>query len=515
MTNFVISNRNWRVLAQSRDSVFKTLSIACAFVLASVLGIGAVIALRMQMQTAVLACLALFGIVGGVIWVTLKLPVVAPLRIALIASFWFRLETELFPIIKAGHGLPVGFTLSLKLMLAIVLVGIAYFSSSKQKDCERIIPKAFTYSLILLWLCASLSVVYGKEFISGLYSLFGLASVTLIFFVIPRYFGNIIPLKQAVISIATAIIFNSVLGILQYTEIFAGWQMLGATVDDAVMTIPGSEISRASGLLEMSNSFGWYLATFLPVVIAPVLLAKRSLKTWQGLLCATAFILGILALILTFSRGSWAAFILTFPLLIIFTLFKLSPRERWQVILRCIGLLMVITALCAPFLEAALLRLTQDDQGSAESRVSLMQVARAMILDNPWVGVGLGSYEATMGAYDLTEDYISENFPYPVHNMFMHIAAEAGIPALVCLLLMTLIALHCGWQVWRDSEGEPLAQAIAVGLMTGTLAYLITGLKEPTSLDSGQIRVLFLLYGLLIANRLANKRARIERRSAE
>jgi O-antigen ligase len=281
------------------------------------------------------------------------------------------------------------------------------------------------------------------------------------------------------------------------------------------MTIPGSEISRASGLLEMSNSFGWYLASFLPALLAPVLLAGRSLKEWMRWSLIAGFLLGVLALVLTFSRGSWAAFAVTMPLLAGVALAARPPRERWVLLVRFVGVLMILVALSAPFLNAVVTRITQDDQGSAESRLPLMQVAFEMIKANPVFGVGLGSYEAAMRRYDETEDFISESFPFPVHNMFLHIAAEAGIPALVCLLVLTGLALACGWRVWRDRNGDPLTRALAVGLMTGVLAYLLTGLKEPSSLDAGQIRLLFLLCGLLIANERAARRAAAESRRAE
>lgn len=515
MTNFVLASRNWRDFTQSRKSFLKSISVFCALCLASVMGIGVVIALGMQMQTAVLVCLGLFGLCGAVLWLALNLPVVTPLRIALIASFWFRLETELFPILKAGNEQPLGINLSLKLILTLMLTGIAYFSRPRIEIEKNVIPKGFIYSLIFLWGCALLSVAYGKELLAGLYSLFGLATVTLICFVAIRYFSKADALRQMILCVAVAMIFNGILGILQYAEIFGGWKLLGSTVDDALMTIPDSEISRASGLLEMSNSFGWYLATFLPILIAPILLARKSLKLWQTVLCLLAIVFGVIALILTFSRGSWAAFVLTIPLLMFCTLLRLSPQARWQMIQRSIGILLIAAALSFPFMNAVIVRLTQDDHGAAASRISLMEVATEMIWDNPWFGVGLSSYESAMRAYDLTEGYVSEDFPYPVHNMFLHIAAEAGIPALIFLLLMIFFAMQCGWQVWRDRESEPFLQAMSAGLMVGMLAFLLTGLKELTTIDAGHIRIIFLLSGLLIANRWANNKARKERSLVE
>jgi peptidoglycan/LPS O-acetylase OafA/YrhL len=86
------------------------------------------------------------------------------------------------------------------------------------------------------------------------------------------------------------------------------------------------------------------------------------------------------------------------------------------------------------------------------------------------------------------------------------VAAEAGIPALLCLLTLVGLALACGWRAWRRPE-QALARAVAGGLMIGMFAYLVTALKEPSSFDSGQIRNLFLLCGLLIATERASRQS--------
>lgn len=71
---------------------------------------------------------------------------------------------------------------------------------------------------------------------------------------------------------------------------------------------------------------------------------------------------------------------------------------------------------------------------------------------------------------------------------------------------MVLALLACGWQTWqRKDAANALPRALALGLMMGVLAYLMTGLKEPSSFDSGQLRALFLLGGLLVAAERASR----------
>jgi putative inorganic carbon (hco3(-)) transporter len=479
--------------------------LALGLVVAVMLGVLVIKAINLPKAWAGLVCLSLGGGCGALVWLLLKLPVVPILRVAWLASFWFRLEINLFPIAKAGHETLVGLVVSLNLLLSVMLLGAFLWARWQGKETGLIWPPAFTWTAAVLVLLSVLSVINGAETGLGLYALWGLLTELLICYVAATQFRTLTTLRQVVICLAVTILLNSALGILQYFELFGGWELLGATTGDRQMKLPGMDVSRASGLVESANSFGWALVSFCPVIITPVLLAKTSLRGWAQRLCVVAFFFGIVALLLTFSRGSWMAFALTAPLLAGLVISALPRRERWRMIFRLAGVLVFLLLLSLPFLEPFSARLLGEDDGAAESRFSLMEVALEMIQSNPWLGVGLSSYEAVMRRYDRTADFITEHFPYPVHNMFMHVAAEAGIPALLCLLLLALIALHCGWKVWQRKDALNLMpRAVAVGLALGLLAYLITGMKEPSSFDSGQIRNLFLLFGLLIATERAS-----------
>lgn len=374
--------------------------------------------LNLPKTWAALLCLALGGGCVTLIWVALKLPIVPILRMALLASFWFRLEINLFPLIKAGHETPVGLVVSLNLLLCVMLLTAFLYARWQSAEPRQILPSAYLWAASALVLLSVLSVVNGAETGLGLYALWGLLYQLLICYVVAAHFGAVAILRQAVICLALAILLNSLLGILQYFDLFAGWELLGATTSDRQMKLPGLEVSRASGLVESANSFGWVLVSFCPVIITPVLLAQNALRAWERRLCGLAFFCGVAALLLTFSRGSWMAFAASCPLLAIFVLRALPARERWRMIFRLAGMLVLLVLLSLPFLGPFSARLFGEDDGAAESRFSLMEVAVEMIQQNPWLGVGLSSYEAVMRRYDHTADFISEHFPYPVHNMF-------------------------------------------------------------------------------------------------
>jgi O-antigen ligase len=210
-----------------------------------------------------------------------------------------------------------------------------------------------------------------------------------------------------------------------------------------------------------------------------------------------------MGLILTYARGSWAAFGATMIVLSALAYRALPVEERGRYAMRVSGLAIVAALLCLPFTGSIYTRLTEDDQGAAYSRVPLMEVAQTMIEDNPLLGVGLSSYEAEMRRYDKTPDRISDTFDWPVHNIYLHMTAEGGIPATFCFLALIAIALGRGWRTMKSRD--PFLRALALGFVVGLLAYLWTGMKELGSFGSPQLRYCFLLVGLLLAIDRANR----------
>jgi O-antigen ligase len=324
-------------------------------------------------------------------------------------------------------------------------------------------------------------------------------------FITAKEFDSRGALHTAVLTMAVAIGLNGLVGLLQTTTgMFTEWSLLGAAKEENRQVFGEGEISRASGFWGMANAFGWYLVTFLPVLLSILVLRVEEFRGWKGRLFAACSCLAVIALTLSYARGSWIFFCWSLLALAALAYRTLPRSERGRFVLRVAAVTLLVAMLCLPFAGPIYLRLTEDDRGSAYSRVPLMLVALNIIADNPWLGVGPANYEAEMRRYDDTPERITDEFDWPVHNIFLHMTAEAGIPVMLCFLTLITIALGCGWRALKSRD--PLLRAIAVGLSVGMFAYLGTGVKELGSIGSQQLRLFFFFCGLLVALDRARRR---------
>jgi len=442
-------------------------------------------------------CMGLCGLFGALLWWSAKWALAPILQVVLLASFFFELEVNLFAVLKYNQNLP-GLNISLMLIVSLMLLGARIFKRWRGKPRDPVFPLGYSLASMTLLLWCILSILDSSEPLFGFYGVWGLATNLLMCFVVANEFGSRAALRTAVIVIAVVFGVNGLVALVQSTTgMFTDWTWLGAAREESKTTVSEGEVMRASGFLGGANGLAWYLVTFLPVLLSMIVLKVEDFRGWKRWLLAASSGLGVIALILTYARGSWIAFGMALPALVALSYRTLAVAERGRFTLRVAAVALLAGLICFPYAETIYVRLTEDDRGAAYSRVPLIQVAQAMIADNPWLGVGLSNYEAEMRRYDTTPELISDTFDWPVHNIFLHMTAEAGVPATLCFLTLVIIALRRGWRAL--SSHDPFLRALAAGLIAGIIAYMFTGLKEPGSVGSPQLRLCFLFCGMLLA----------------
>lgn len=191
---------------------------------------------------------------------------------------------------------------------------------------------------------------------------------------------------------------------------------------------------RTSALVHNPNNLAFDLTTML---IMAVFTYRWVNNRWlKGALVALA-VTDAAVILSTLSRSGFISLVVV----LFFMLFKLPRRARGVAVLL---ILSVGVALAAG--SNIVKRFQRIDTIKEVDRYRLAMVGVNIAMDNPFFGVGLGNYLRHFQAYD--DQDIKR--PMPTHNMYVDMAAQMGIPA----LLMYLAILGVTWRGLRRMERE-------------------------------------------------------------
>lgn len=303
-------------------------------------------------------------------------------------------------------------------------------------------------------------------------------------------------LKIILIALLFGLFAESILGVVQYvTGGFLGLGLLGER--STMMTF--NEISRVGGTLGHPNGFARYLGFLIPLTMS---LTLAPIKGKYKTVCGFLALFGMVALILTYSRAAWGGLGLSLIVMIVLGLIARLISWRKAFVLTVVGLL-GLSLLVFSFREEISTRLFTDDSGSMASRVPQIEIASNIIKAHPVIGIGINNYAEVMHLYDNTSERITSWFPNVVHNVYLLIASEIGIPGLCFFLLFIFLFYRAGFQVLRGQD--QFSKALAVGIMAGVTAFLIQILVMPPTLTSSSFLFFWVLAGLMMAIRRQEK----------
>ncbi|HEY7123890.1 MAG TPA: O-antigen ligase family protein [Ktedonobacterales bacterium] len=257
-------------------------------------------------------------------------------------------------------------------------------------------------------------------------------------------------------------------------DVEATANQIGASV---IQLADGSRWLRAYGTFPHPNILGGVLCLALPVVAGAALrLPRRSRVGW---LLWGAVALGLVALLLCFSRGAWLGVL---GAVIWFWLVrrrsaKALSAHTWRLKsrLRAFGhqtrlrgfpipswaanhswgrmavlalLVLALVGLAAglgPMLQSRLLLNSVPlEQRSVDERVVLLEASAVFLSQHPLLGVGAGNMPLVELSYPPTS-----GIAQPVHNVPLAVAVETGLAGLVFWLIPPVSLL---WGVWRRKE---------------------------------------------------------------
>ncbi|MBD3156196.1 hypothetical protein GF369_00025 [Candidatus Peregrinibacteria bacterium] len=337
--------------------------------------------------------------------------------------------------------------------------------------------------LLALIIVGEWSVFVAEDQFLSLLALLRLVQMIVMYF----YMANDVTNRQTVMNVFIASVsVQAVIALLQYvTQGSLGIHVLGESVLSptlpgvAKMNIDGVNTMRAYGTFPHPNIMAGYLVTAIMFTFYHI--RKKEYIAYPVLVLLLA------ALLLTFSRSAMLA-------LFIAGLFFVSVKEV-KISLKYILLGVSLLGLFIVIVNAEqtiLHKLLFVDRASFDQRVFYFSIAKSMMYAHP-LGVGLSNFTLLMPDYTFLKlapwDY------QPVHNMYMLLANELGLPGFIifALLLVVLAVYLFSTYIQRKQRHRGMGLYILATL----IALAIIGLFDHylISLYQGQL-LLFLVIGL-------------------
>ena len=279
-------------------------------------------------------------------------------------------------------------------------------------------------------------------------------------------------LKRIFYVLTIVALLHGLVGIFQYYEL-------------AFTQLPGN--FKPYGFMTNRNLFGSAQALLLPFTIYTFYAASKTWKIIAAFAITTIFV----SLILSLTRSSWLSGIAILVVAAILVLiFVPGMRKKWLLGTLAVAVVIaVITALLIlPNNESELASSVKERAASLATNRSTNTIAGAniaerlkmwkktvtMIGDHPLLGVGAGNWKVVIPSYGLDSTVFAKGYYAPdrVHNVYLQIASESGIPGAIFYFGFWLIIAWTGFSVLRKTNNEN-KKIIVILMLAGLSAVAV------------------------------------------
>ena len=251
------------------------------------------------------------------------------------------------------------------------------------------------------------------------------------------------------------------------------------------------KIYHAEFLVRLTGPYQFYgllaaqLIAILPLLLSLIFIKASNQQILNRLFLIVLFLSGLFVLYKSHSRGAWLA---SFGSWLIYALFIKSKK---------LFSILILLLILAPFIiprSAIIHEDIKDREQSLFERYRLWERAIQVIEKRPWFGCGINTYTKNYPRYDEVKSWRVPG--YYVHNGYLQIAAETGLPSLFLFLLLIGRSLIFGLRAIRSSIGEK--RLLIVGVFCGCMALLFQATVDTTLHNLQSAILIWLFLGLLV-----------------
>lgn len=321
-----------------------------------------------------------------------------------------------------------------------------------------------------LFLLANLLSQWGAVQPLAIFALEHQLKYVLLYFYVSRHFRRQ-HLPWFMASIAFALLVESVLGILQNLGVVPPGIILdkgaGSELLQQQYQVPGIEnIQRSTGSLYDSHALGTYIGMLVPFLLMFVYQPRLALRWRLG--CGALVLMGMAALVTTYSRSAWIATLLSGGVTVL-------VLQRWREphVGKSLFVLAVLAVPAAPWVFSKLLaRLFDAPIDLLLVRFEQFPIAWSIWREDFLFGAGAGNYMVRMD--EMNTDW---SLPEPVHNVALFIGAEMGLLGVVAYYGLVAVVFARLWAIGRLRH-DPWSR-VAVAAFAGTVSYIFDGMSNP------------------------------------
>jgi putative inorganic carbon (HCO3(-)) transporter len=309
-------------------------------------------------------------------------------------------------------------------------------------------------------------------------------------------------LKWLLVSLLFLLAVQSSVALVQYvtkTNVGSLSDMVGETIGSIrEVEVVAGYLFRARGTLTTDTALAQWFDLLLPFTFSLLLARTINWTTRTFLLLLLG--MGLVALILTFTRGAWVG-----TLAGMMAVIGLWLRNRWY---RVTNLLLVLIlaavagSVILPLSGLVLTRWSGTEDDSLIVRKNLDTAALEMIRQYPVFGVGWDNFAERAPDFGVGLSWQREGAIHKAHNLYLAIASEAGLLGLLIFMGLLVAVFRIGWSTLHAND--PWSETLTIGILGSFVAVLVHGLVAWGLVTYSVFPLFWLLMGLLVAlNRLS------------
>lgn len=213
------------------------------------------------------------------------------------------------------------------------------------------------------------------------------------------------------------------------------------------------------------NATGLHIALVLPMGLA--LAVTRAIPWWVRWVLWGATAASLIALVFTYNRAAWLAVLAALVVLV------LTGRRPATLLLLAIAIVF-LGYLGPPGVQERFWSIfsLQESHNSAVTnalRLRLQTLGVHVIMDHPFLGVGLGNFVLEVPWYQYNFLSLNANVP---HNFYLRVWAEGGLLAFVGFLTTAVLSLRRVLRGLSESR-KPIGQAVLKGTLASHVALFL------------------------------------------